>query len=228
MKPTALVTGASRGIGNAVARKLAETHNITAVARNADLLATLAADIESGGGKCETIALDLTDWDAVESKLAKLDIDVLVNNAGTGPMKTLLETTPREWHRIVDLNFSALYHVTRAALPAMIERRSGHIVMIGSIAGRSAFVGGTCYAATKHAVQAFAECLHLEVRDHGVKVSVVNPGSVASDFSSRPRDNTRRLSPEAVANTVAAVVNTPSDVLIHSIEVRILSTSPGK
>src|SRR5215831_18402470 len=86
---------------------------------------------------------------------------------------------------MVNVNLTALFDVTRALLPRMVERRSGHIVVIGSIAGRSAFVGGTCYAATKHAVMAFTECLMLEVRDAGVKVSVVNPGSVATGFSSR-------------------------------------------
>jgi 3-oxoacyl-[acyl-carrier protein] reductase len=133
-----------------------------------------------------------------------------------------MELTREEWRRMVDTNFNALFDVTRALLPAMLARRSGHIVMIGSISGRSAFVGGTCYAATKHAVMAFTECLMLEVRDEGVKVSVVNPGSVATDFSHRA-DSSWMLAPEEVAEAVAQVLATPADVLIHRVEIRALS-----
>ena len=104
---------------------------------------------------------------------------------------------------MVDVNFNALYDVTRArACPAMIARQSGHVVVIGSISGRSAFVGGTCYAATKHAVMGFTECLMLEVRERGVKVSVVNPGSVATEFSGGT-DQAWKLRPEDVADAVA-------------------------
>ena len=153
---------------------------------------------------------------------------MLVNNAGVGTLKPLLELTPEEWHRMVDVNFNALYHVTRAVLPGMIRREAGHVVMIGSIAGRSAFVGGSCYAATKHAVMGFAECLMLEVRDAGVKVSIVNPGSVATHFSAAPGESERdpkkgQLLAEDVADAVAFVVDTPPEVLLHRVEVRILS-----
>ena len=125
---------------------------------------------------------------------------------------------------MVDVNFSALYHVTRAVLPGMVSRERGHVVIIGSIAGRSAFVGGSCYAATKHAVMGFAESLMLEVRDAGVKVSVVSPGSVATDFSPpKPRDLPWQLLPEDVAAAVAHAIDTPPGVLLHRVEVRALS-----
>ena len=104
----------------------------------------------------------------------------------------------------------------------MIARKRGHVVIIGSIAGRSAFVGGTCYAATKHAAMAFAECLMLEVRNQGVKVSIVSPGSVATDFSPR-NDPGWMLSPEEVAESVAHVIETPADVLVHRVEIRALA-----
>ncbi len=125
---------------------------------------------------------------------------------------------------MMDVNVNALYHVTRAVLPGMVARGQGHIVIIGSIAGRSAFVGGAGYATTKHAVLGFAENLMLEVRDAGVKVSVVSPGSVATEFGggSGPRA-TSQLRADDVATAVMSVVNTPAEVLIHSVEVRILS-----
>jgi 3-oxoacyl-[acyl-carrier protein] reductase len=152
---------------------------------------------------------------------------VLVNNAGIGYLKPLLELTRDEWTRMVDVNFTALFDVTRALLPRMIVRQSGHVVVIGSIAGRSAFVGGTCYAGTKHAVMAFTECLMLEVRDAGVKVSVVSPGSVATRFSSSGADKSWALRAEDVADAVAHVLATPPSVLIHRLEVRTL-TAPKK
>ncbi|HYC49665.1 MAG TPA: SDR family oxidoreductase, partial [Gemmatimonadaceae bacterium] len=184
-KQTAVITGASRGIGRAIALRLAATFDIVAIARSKSQLATLASEIESKGGSCRPIVLDLRDPDAIAKALAGVDADVVVNNAGLGPMKPMLELTPDEWHTMVDVNFNALFHVTRTLLPAMTKRGRGHVVVIGSIASRSAFVGGTCYAATKHAALAFVECLNLEVRDRGVKVSIVNPGSVATEFSTR-------------------------------------------
>jgi NADP-dependent 3-hydroxy acid dehydrogenase YdfG len=221
-RPLAVVTGASRGIGRAVALRLAENHDILALARSKDALETLAVEARVKGSDCRIAAVDLRDRDAIGRALAGVDADVLVNNAGLGPMKPFLELTPEEWHTMVDVNFSALYHVTRAVLPGMTKRRRGHVVVIGSIAARSAFVGGTCYAGTKHAAQAFVECLNLEVREHGVKVSIVNPGSVATSFSSR-KDESWMLSPEEVAESVAHVIDTPADVLVHSLEIRALT-----
>jgi 3-hydroxy acid dehydrogenase/malonic semialdehyde reductase len=134
----------------------------------------------------------------------------------------MLELSPDEWHTMVDVNFNALFHVTRAVLPGMTRRGRGHVLVIGSIMGRTASVGGTCYAATKHAAAAFVECLNLEVRDRGVKVSIVNPGSVATEFS-RKRDDSWMLSADEVAETVAHVLATPGDVLVHSVEIRALT-----
>jgi NADP-dependent 3-hydroxy acid dehydrogenase YdfG len=221
-RPLAVVTGASRGIGRAIALRLAAAHDILALARNEAALDELAREIRQRGTECNVAAVDVSDADAVARALKGVDAQVLVNNAGTGPMKPMLELTPAEWQRMVDVNFSALFHVTRALLPRMIARKRGHVVVIGSIAGRSAFVGGTCYAATKHAAMAFAESLMLEVRDHGVKVSIVNPGSVATEFSTK-RDPSWMLSAEEVAESVAHVIDTPPDVLVHRLEVRALS-----
>ena len=217
-----MVTGASRGIGRATAVRLAADHDIIAVARTAADLDSLRPEVEARGAGYRSIAIDLADHEAVDRALAGVQCDVLVNNAGVGPIKPLLELTPAEWHRIVDVNFSALYHVCRAVLPGMIERKRGHIVIVGSIAGRSAFVGGTAYAASKHAVAGFAECLMLEVRHQGVKVSTVNPGSVATAFSRNP-DESWMLSADEVAESIAHVIATPSDVLVHSVEIRALA-----
>jgi NADP-dependent 3-hydroxy acid dehydrogenase YdfG len=221
-KPVALITGASRGIGRATAIRLCKDHDIIAVARTRPDLEGLATQIEGAGGTCRTITLDLSDHSATDKALAGVQCDVVVCNAGVGPIKPFLQLTAAEWHRIVDVNFNALFHVIRAVLPGMVERRRGHIVIVGSIAGRNAFVGGTAYAGSKHAVVAFAESLMLEVREHGVKVSVVNPGSVATAFSERA-DPSWMLAPEDVAESIAHVLATPADVLVHSLEIRALS-----
>jgi 3-hydroxy acid dehydrogenase / malonic semialdehyde reductase len=221
-KPVALVTGASRGIGRSTALRLAADHDIIALARSTGDLETLAAEVKVLGSACRTITVDLADHDATDRALAGTQCDVLIANAGVGPMKPFLELTRDEWHRIVDVNFNSMFHVIRAVLPGMIARRRGHIVIVGSIAGRSAFVGGTAYAASKHAVAGFAESLMLEVREHGVKVTTINPGSVATAFSRKP-DESWMLSPDEVADSIAHVIATPHDVLVHSVEIRALS-----
>jgi NADP-dependent 3-hydroxy acid dehydrogenase YdfG len=226
-RPIALVTGASRGIGRAIALRLAASHDIVAAARSADDLAALAAEVAGRGGRCEPVPLDVADPAAVAAALDGRVVDVLVNNAGVGTLKPLLELTPEEWHAMVDVNLNALFHVTRSVLPGMVARERGHVVIVGSIAGRSAFVGGAGYAATKHAAMGFAESLMLEVRDAGVKVSIVNPGSVDTSFSGRDRSaggaSKGQLAADDVAEAVAYVVGTPPEVLVHRVEVRTLS-----
>jgi 3-hydroxy acid dehydrogenase / malonic semialdehyde reductase len=221
-RPLAIVTGASRGIGRAIALRLAPRFDILAMARSRPQLDELARDIEAAGARCRVAAVDLRDPDAIAAALKGVDAEVVVNNAGIGPMRPLLELTSEEWHAMVDVNFNALFHVTRAVLPGMVARGHGQVIVIGSIAGRSAFVGGTCYGGTKRAVQGFVECLNLEVRDRGVKVSVVNPGSVATEFSER-NDPSWMLSAAEVAESVAHVIETPPDVLVHSLEIRALT-----
>lgn len=230
-RKVALVTGASRGIGRAVCLRLArEGYEIVAVARNGAELDALRTGIDMAGGLCRSIQLDLTQGEAIAGALAGLDVNVLVNNAGIGIVKPFVDLTPDEWQQMIALNVNALYHVTRAVLPGMLARGEGHVCTIGSISGRSAFVGGSCYAATKAFVTAWAESLLLEVRDRGVKVSVVAPGGVATGFGGKeatPADDWK-LKPEDVADAVAYVVGTPPTVLLHRVEVRTLNAPPRR
>jgi 3-oxoacyl-[acyl-carrier protein] reductase len=228
---TALVTGASRGIGRAVCLRLArDGYDIVAVARDEEKLDALREEIEAGGVRCRTIALDLTDPSAIARGLVGLDVDVVVNNAGMGITKPFVDLTPDEWQQMIALNINALYHVTRAVLPTMLARGSGHVCTIGSISGRSAFVGGTCYAATKAFVLSWAESLLLEVREQGVKVSVVMPGGVATNFGGKTPTAAEdwKLKPEDVADAVSYVVGTPPAVLLHRVEVRTLNSPPKR
>ena len=230
-KGTALVTGASRGIGRAIALRLAEDgYEIIAVARNRSELDALCAGIAKDGGRCRALALDVTDPRAVREALTGVDVDVLVNNAGVGIIKPFVEMSLDEWNTMMDVNVNALYHVTHALLPKMLERGSGHVCTVGSISGRSAYVGGSAYSGTKAFVTAWAESLMLEVRGRGVKVSVVAPGGVATGFSGHTVTDADgwKLAAEDVANAVSQVIDTPPDVLIHRMEVRTLTPPPSR
>jgi short-subunit dehydrogenase len=132
--PTALITGASKGIGRAIALKLAERFDIVAVARSREELTQLAREIEAAKGRCRPVALDVTDGDAVARELADVDVDVLVNNAGIGVLKPFLELSRDEWRAMVDVNFNALYDVTRAVLPRWWRAAAA----MSSSSGRSA------------------------------------------------------------------------------------------
>jgi NADP-dependent 3-hydroxy acid dehydrogenase YdfG len=231
-RPLAIVTGASRGIGRAIALQLAAYYEIGAVSRSADALRELAREIESAGGACRTIPLDLTDHGAITTTLRDLEPAVLVNNAGVGVIKPLLELTPEEWHRMVATNFDALFYVTRAVLPGMIRRGGGDVVTIGSLAGRNSFAGGTCYAGTKHAVIAFTESLMAEVRQQKVRVSVVMPGSVSTTMRANMRsfkegtEPSWMLTAEDVAAAVEYLVRQPGNAHVSRIEMR--PSRPGQ
>jgi len=219
-RPTAIVTGASRGIGRATALRLAERYDIVAVARTTEALATLAAEIERGGGKCRPVTADLADSAAVERALAGVEADVLVNNAGIITIKPFLEIAPAEWRQMMDVNLTAIYTATRAVLPGMIARRRGFIVMIGSLAGRNTFVGGTGYTATKHGVIGFAESLMLEVREHNIRVTTIMPGSVDTKGLEAAGDRSWMLTTTDIAEAVWYAVMQPENALISRIEMR--------
>lgn len=219
-RATALVTGASRGIGRAIALRLGREYRIVAVARDRAALEGLAREIGEAGGECRVIVADLASPEVVRRALAGVEADVLVNNAGVMTKKPFAELSPEEWHTMVDVNFNAVFHVTQALLPGMIARGRGHIVNIASIAGRSAFVGGTGYAATKHALLGLSESLMLEVREHGVKVSVVMPGSVATGLVAAGTDTSWMLTADDVAQGVADILAMPAHALVYQYEIR--------
>jgi NADP-dependent 3-hydroxy acid dehydrogenase YdfG len=226
---TALVTGASRGIGRAVARRLAREYDVIAAARSEGQLRSLTEEIAGDGGRCTPLELDVGDAAAVESSLRGVEVDVLVNNAGVMTLKPMLELTLEEWHTMVDVNLNGIFYVTRAVLPSMTRRGQGAVVNIGSLAGRNTFAGGTCYAATKHAVLGLTESLMLEVRDRNVRVLTVMPGSVATTLRTSARfesgtDPQWMLAPDDVAEAVAYALAQPANVLVSRVELRPNST----
>jgi short-subunit dehydrogenase len=185
---TALVTGASSGIGRLLAERFAELGaRVVLVARRADALEALAGEICARGGKALAVPGDVADREqvlaAVERATAEFGpVDLLVNNAGFGAHRSVLASDIDEMERMLRVNFLGSLYFTKALLPAMVERGRGWLVFTASVAGRIATPGEAIYAATKFAQVGFAEALSLEVEDAGVHVLTVCPGAIRTDF----------------------------------------------
>jgi len=182
-----LITGASAGIGEACARAFAaEGARLILAARRTDRLEQLAAGL---GVPTLCIALDVRDAPAVDSVLSALAdewsaIDVLVNNAGLGlGLDKLQDGSVDDWNGMIDTNVKGLLHVTRAVVPGMVARGRGHVINIGSIAGREVYPGGNVYCASKHAVDAITKGLRMDLVATPIRVSTVDPGLVETEFS---------------------------------------------
>lgn len=187
---TALVTGASSGIGRACAEALAEAGAaIIACARRHDRLKALQDEIRRFSVPCHFAPVDVRDRRQVERLIKELpdgfrDIDILINNAGLARgLSPVHEGSLDDWAEMIDTNLTGLLTVTRAVLPGMIQRGRGHIVNIGSIAGRQVYPRGTVYCATKFAVRALTQGLLMELTETPIRVSTVDPGLVQTEFA---------------------------------------------
>lgn len=226
-----LVTGASAGIGEACARAFAERGaHLLLSARRAERVNTLAASLaEKHGIEAHANALDVTDRHAVNDYVDWLEAegllpDVLVNNAGKARgLDAFQESSVEDWEEMIDTNLKGLLYVTRAVLPHMVARDSGHVIHIGSIAGRWVYPKGSVYNATKFAVLALTEAMNLDLLGTKVRVSSVDPGLTETEFSVvRFRGDAERaksvyagttpLTGEDVADAVVYVANTPPHV----------------
>jgi 3-oxoacyl-[acyl-carrier protein] reductase len=227
---TAFVTGATEGIGRAIAVALGRAgHRVGICARTGskvqDLLAALAAEgIEAAG-----IAADVGDESEVRAAVAHVTgrlgpVETLVNNAGVGIFKPFEELTTEDWDRTMATNLRSLFLVTREVLPDMRRRRRGAIVNIASLAGRNGFIGGTAYTASKHAVLGFSKSLMAEVRKDDIRVIAICPGSVDTalfDGQSVLTPNlARALHPEDIAETVLATLALPVRALVSELDIR--------
>ncbi|MEW6073904.1 MAG: SDR family NAD(P)-dependent oxidoreductase [Planctomycetota bacterium] len=223
---TALVTGASAGIGAATARALAAAGaHVLCAARRRDRLAALAAELDGA----EAVALDVRDAAQVEAALAARSLDIAVVNAGLARgLAPLPGGTPADWDEMIDTNLKGLLHVLRAVLPGMIARGTGDAVLLGSVAGRQVYPGGNVYCATKHAVRAVYEALRLDAAGTGVRFTTVDPGLVETEFSlvrfrgdaARARKvyaGTRPLAPADVAEAILWAVTRPPHVNVGEI-----------
>jgi len=230
--PIALVTGASAGIGRACALALADHgYDLIVAARRRERLEALGADLRARGRRVLPLALDLTDRPALAALPASLPaeweaVDLLVNNAGLAlGLEPIQAGDPAEWDRVLDTNLRALLLLTRGLLPGMLARRRGHVINIGSVAGRQAYPGGTVYCASKAAELAFSRGLAMDVVGTPLRVTTIDPGLVESEFSRvRFRGDAERaravyadiepLTPEDVADAVAWAATRPPRVQV--------------
>lgn len=231
-----LITGASAGIGLSCAESFArEGCRLVLAARRKDNLANLAAKLEKDFGcDCHILELDVRDRVAVNAAIEGLPeqwskIDILVNNAGLSRgMDKVQEAYYLDWDEMIDTNIKGLLWVSRAVMPGMVERDFGHVINIGSVAGRQVYPGGNVYCATKHAVRALTQGMRIDLVGTRVRCSSVDPGMVESEFSEvRFRGDKEKaapvyknfppLKPEDIAETVLFCATRPPHVNIQDI-----------
>jgi len=224
----AVVTGAGRGIGAAIAQKLAAL-GATAVlcGRNRESLEEAAKSIAKAGGQCDVVPCDVTSLQSVEAAAKKVEasfgrLDVLVNNAGIGGFSTPLhQLPPDQWDEILNTNLRGVYYAVRAFAPMMIRARSGHIINISSLAGKNALPNGAAYAASKWGLNGLTYSLAEELRGHNIRVAVICPGSTNTELSPHEgKDPAKMLQPEDVAHAVAMLVTQSPQSFVSEILLR--------
>ncbi len=230
-RQVALVTGASRGIGLAIARRLGLLGaRVALCSRNANELRTAAEGLRGEGMETLAVVADVTRADQVtalveQTNAAFGDIDILVNNAGIGIFRPAHELSEEEWDRVMGTNLKGVFLCTRAVTPQMIRRRAGHIINVSSLAGKYTFAGGGVYCASKWGVLALTACAGEDLRGYGIRVSAICPGSVDTGFSPHagPRagkDHKKMLHPDDVAHAVAMLVTQEPQSYISEVLVR--------
>jgi len=241
-----LVTGASSGIGEAIAERFStENAKLILLARRRDKLNTVATRL-SKFSDCRIIACDLTDKTFLRTELMNLppdfkNVDVLVNNAGLAlGLEPAQRASWQEWQTMIDTNITALAFITHLLLPGMVERNRGHIVNIGSVAGTYAYSGGNVYAASKAFVEHFSRNLKSDLLGTGVRITNIEPGMVSgSEFSlirfggdkERAQNvyaGAQPLMPDSIAESVFWAVSQPTHVNICRIEIMPVCQAPSR
>ncbi len=225
----ALVTGGSRGIGRAIALRLAAMGASVAICgRDLKALQSVEAELTVRTPRVFSQVADVTRSADVASLVAKTEaalgpISILVNNAGVGGFGPAHEKSEEDWDRVLNTNLKSVFLVSRAVAPSMIRAGRGDIINISSLAGRNAFAGGGLYCASKWGVQGLSACMAEDLREHGIRVSVICPGSVATEFSGRgPKDPSKVLTADDVAHAVAMVVTQGPQSFLSEIHLRPL------
>lgn len=224
----AVITGAGRGIGAAIARRLAALGAASVLlGRTQSSLDETARAIVDTGGKTEVIPCDVTVLAQIEDAAARVDstfgrLDVLVNNAGIGGFSGPLHNLPPEqWDRILNTNLRGVYYAIRCFAPLMIRAHSGHILNISSLAGKNPLPNGAAYAASKWGLNGLTYSVAEELRQHKVRVSVICPGSVHTEFDSHTgKDSSKMLQPDDVAHAVETLVTQAPQSFMSEILIR--------
>lgn len=222
----ALVTGGTRGIGRAIAQRLAaEGAKVAICGRKADAVAQASRELGVFGAPA-----DITRLDEVRALFVAVDrefggLDILVNNAGAGFYRKVGQMTPEEWHRNIDLNLNGAFYCAHEAVQRLRARGGGFIVNISSLAARNAFSGGAGYNASKFGLNGLTEALMLDHRYDGIRVSSIMPGSVATEFSGDPgkppeEDTSWKVAAEDVAEAVIMVLKMPARTMVSRVEMR--------
>jgi 3-oxoacyl-[acyl-carrier protein] reductase len=224
----AVVTGAGRGIGAAIARELSSL-GATAVlgGRTLAALESTAKIIAQSGGKADALLCDVTNLQSVESAAKHVEttfgrVDIVVNNAGVGGFGGPLHQLPPDgWEQILNTNLRGVYYMTRAFAPLMIRARSGHIINISSLAGKNALPNGAAYSASKWGLNGLSYSMAEELRGHNIRVAVICPGSTNTDLSPHEgKDPAKMLQPEDVAHTVAMLVTQNPQSFVSEVLLR--------
>lgn len=228
--PVALITGASSGIGKAIAFSFAKAGiHLALVSRSKERLEQLATQLTPTGITVKTYAMDLSVVSEVKDKIATIGaelepLSILVNNAGMGYTADLLNTPCQDWQKVLDLNLTSVFQCIQGVLPGMRDRQHGTIVNISSIAGHQAFSGWGAYCVSKAALISLSKVLAIEERKHGIRVTTVCPGAVNtpiwdSDTVHVNFDRSTMLTPEVVANVVLQAVQLPQEFVIEELTV---------
>lgn len=233
---TALITGATSGIGRATARALAQNNfRLILCGRREDRLVELQKELREHT-EVHTLLFDVRDKESVFKAVESLpsafrNIDVLVNNAGNAHgLSPIQSGDTNDWDAMIDINLKGLLYVSKAVIPGMTDRKSGHIINIGSIAGKEAYPNGNVYCATKFAVDALSQSMRMDLNPFGIRVGAINPGMVETEFSQvRFKGDSQRaanvykglepLQPEDIADIILFVVTRPYHVNIADLMV---------
>ena len=230
-----IITGASSGLGEATARRLAKNGaKLMLAARREDRLQELVAEIQQDGGTAKYQVTDVSDRSQVEAlaqatQQAYGKIDVLVNNAGIMPLSPLAETKVDEWEQMVDVNIKGVLYGVAAVMPIMLQQESGQIINLSSVAGHKVFAAGTVYCATKFAVKAISEGIRLE-SDGKIRSTNISPGAVATELTNTiSHDATADMAeqlyglaidPDAIARAITYAIEQPGDVDVNEMIIR--------
>ncbi|HEY4935988.1 MAG TPA: SDR family NAD(P)-dependent oxidoreductase [Puia sp.] len=242
MKKIICITGASSGFGEACAHKFsANNYNLIITGRREEKLNSLKTILEEKfGNQVYVLPFDVSDRSAVDKAFRSLTedwkkIDLLLNNAGLALGRDNFdEASLDDWDRMIDTNLKGLLYVSKAVLPFMIPRQSGHIINIGSTAGKQVYQKGNVYCATKHAVQAISEAMRIDLLSHKIKVTVINPGAAETEFSlvrlkqdvseaKKVYEGYEPLHAEDIANVVFFAASLPAHVCINELEITCLA-----
>lgn len=223
----ALITGASRGIGFAIARRLGQMGaRVCICGRDRAKLEQSASGLRGEGIETLAVQADIARGNQIFALVQKTQqelgpIDILVNNAGTGVFGPFHEFSEADWDTVLDTNLRSVFLACRAVAPEMIRRQTGHIINISSLAGKHTFANGAIYCASKWGLMGLTGSMAEDLRGYGIRVSAICPGSVATEFPGQGRKNsTKILQPEDIAHAVAALVTQAPGSFISEVHIR--------